>query len=661
MPQPPAGPAARPAVVGAGPDPDDRLRRLVLAEIVAGVVRDVERRRRRRRARTDCAGRGRRSRSPLPSWRKERIAPLRGSSPCRRRRSSRCRDRAGRRGRARSCPAGAGRTAAASRSSAARRPAATDGEPADVALRGDEQARADPRQPERRLEAAGEHARLRRAAADGDDLARFLGRVEQAVGAERERGRPLQARCVELGGEAAADASAQAPAERGSAAPRARRRARRPRRRPRGAHASQGSAASGLGGLLPPPQAAAALRRWRRLGRSSGSSPRRVGGQLRHDRLRLRIRRGLDHRRLDDGHVPWPGRLGRVGLASGGGISSRCQRARFAAAAHSERTTSAHAAAITTTIHPVERSASPAKRATRSRKAPSSASRGTREPRVEWRRHGRDPVGRGWATARPARARRRGASAQRRPLARAATRISARSSPATASSSRTRSAKAVNASSTRAGSYPSPVRGSSSVCGRSLISLTVCRAREKPAQTDLATDAGSRAPRARSPRRSGGVRPPARSPSPSSSSRTVSTASASAPSRARSARGTSRAAARRERGRASRARSAAAAHATSPRRPRGPPAPGSSSARAPIARRDPPAVQLGLGGDVEGAAGVAGRGEPVGLADVARVDDLDDERRECAGRPAAGRAARAGSAGTGRRTAAGPPPPPRVS
>jgi hypothetical protein len=64
-------------------------------------------------------------------------------------------------------------------------------------------------------------------------------------------------------------------------------------------------------------------------------------------------------------------------------------------------------------------------------------------------------------------------------------RSSARSSPATASSSRTRSANALNASSTRAGSYPSPARGRSSVWGSLLISLKYAAEAKKPAHADF--------------------------------------------------------------------------------------------------------------------------------------------------------------------------------
>ena len=122
LPQPPARPAAGPAVVGSLFEADDRLRRLVLAEIVARIVRDVQRRTVEDEPErvAQAASRRRAGRSRPGGRRGSRRCA--GPSRCRRRTWSRCRGRAGRRGRARSCPAGAARTGAASRSSAVRRP-----------------------------------------------------------------------------------------------------------------------------------------------------------------------------------------------------------------------------------------------------------------------------------------------------------------------------------------------------------------------------------------------------------------------------------------------------------------------------------------------------------------------------------------------------------
>jgi hypothetical protein len=72
-------------------------------------------------------------------------------------------------------------------------------EPVHRPLRGDIERRSRQGEAERRAEASREHARLRRAATDCDHLAALLGRVEEPAGAERERGRTLQTRRVELG------------------------------------------------------------------------------------------------------------------------------------------------------------------------------------------------------------------------------------------------------------------------------------------------------------------------------------------------------------------------------------------------------------------------------------------------------------------------------
>ena len=92
-------------------------------------------------------------------------------------------------------------------------------------------------------------------------------------------------------------------------------------------------------------------------------------------------------------HGPVVSAAGFEPASAGGAISSRRQRERFAAAAHSVRTTSAHATPITSTIHAADRSASPARTATSSRNDSLDD-----EPRHRWaarerRRHGGHPVG----------------------------------------------------------------------------------------------------------------------------------------------------------------------------------------------------------------------------------------------------------------------------
>ena len=213
-----------------------------------------------------------------------------------------------------------------------------DDEPAAPSPAPRRRASSPPRQAERRLEASGEHARLRGAWADGDDLAGLLRRVEQTVRAERERGRTLQSRRVDLGHEAAADLQRGRRAERRGAGHGdeeggcdGSREATSPRDRRQDRQRSV-SAACGGGG---PAGASARLC----LGSATISARRELGD----DRLRLGVRAALDDRRLDDRHVPRAGRVGgllRAGIDAGGAISSRRQRERFAAAAHSASATS---------------------------------------------------------------------------------------------------------------------------------------------------------------------------------------------------------------------------------------------------------------------------------------------------------------------------------